>query len=294
MPGAQRVVTPCKVNLHLGVHAQRDARGYHRVDSVMLAVAPCDVVTVADAGSLLVTHEPPLAVPGERTTAWRAAELLAKALGRETDVAVDVSCQIPERAGLGGSSADAAAVLRALAARWGVSALDPRVVAVARQVGADVAFFLDPRPSLLVGAGDVLEETFPELRGVPIALVMPRGEGGSTKEAYDEFDRHPEDPGSYEPMCAALRAGDVEAIAANLRNNLAPAAKRLAPQMGQAEEWLAGQPGVMAAQVSGSGSCSFAICESAGAAKRIAEQARQKYDWWAKATFSVGADAKFC
>ncbi len=295
MPAAQRVVTPCKVNLHLGVHAEKDAKGYHRVDSIMLAVAPCDTVAVEDAPALAVTHEPPLLVPAEKTTTWRAALLLAEALGKKPGVAVRVACEIPEKAGLGGSSADAGAVLRVLAARWGVDPLDPHVVAVARRVGADVAFFLDPgRPALMVGAGDELRETFPELAGVPIVLVMPPGEGGSTKAAYDEFDRDPADPGSYEPMCRALRAGDVAAIAANLRNNLAPAAERLMPAMGEAERWLHAQPGVLGAQVSGSGSCSFAICESAQVADRIAREARDVHDWWARATFSLGAEGKFC
>ena len=62
---------------------------------------------------------------------------------RTPRVSIDVEARIPERAGLGGSSADAGATLRALAARWGVSPLDPRVIAVARRVGADVAFFLN-------------------------------------------------------------------------------------------------------------------------------------------------------
>ena len=54
------VSTPCKVNVHLGVHAQRDERGYHRVDSAMLPVALCDVVRVEDADELSVSFSPSL------------------------------------------------------------------------------------------------------------------------------------------------------------------------------------------------------------------------------------------
>ena len=179
------VTTPCKVNLHLGVHHEKDARGYHLVDSVMVPVDLCDDVVVDDAPELTVRFSPPLEIPAEKTGVWKAATWLAEALGVEPLVSIEVTARIPERAGLGGSSADAGATLRALAARWGVSPLDPRVTAVARHVGADVSFFLDPRPALFAGAGDVRVRTFPDIE-MPLALVMPRAEGGSTVAAYAE------------------------------------------------------------------------------------------------------------
>lgn len=285
----QVVETPCKVNLHLGIHHKKDDRGYHRVDSVMVPVALCDTVVVSDAPELEVVHTPALEVAPERTTVWRAATLLAEALGERPEVRVEVTARIPEKAGLGGSSADAGAVLRALCERWGVSARDERVVAVARRVGADVAFFLDPRPGLYLGAGDALERTFPEF-SMPVALVMPAVGGVSTKEAYDEFDRAGEDPASYEVVCEALAAGDVAAMAANLFNNLAPAACHLCGDVWAVSEWLASQDGAIASMVTGSGACSFAICESGDAAERIAEAAREHHGWRAWAVVAGGAE----
>lgn len=152
-------------------------------------------------------------------------------------------------------------MLRALACRWGISASDERVVSVARRVGADVAFFLDCRPGLYLGAGDVLERVFPEF-DAPIALVMPSADGVSTKEAYDEFDASGEEPASYAPACEALERGDVDAMAAALYNNLAPSAESLCADVRAVSEWLAAQDGVLASQVTGSGACSFALCES--------------------------------
>ena len=292
MPGARVVETPCKVNLHLGVHAQKDARGYHLVDSVMVPVALFDTVSVSEAPELSVSFAPELEVPAEKTGVWRAATLLAEALGVEPRVRVDVTARIPERAGLGGSSADAGATLRALADLWGVSPLDPRVLAVARRVGADVAFFLDPRPSLLAGAGDVRVRTFPALE-VPLALVMPRADGGSTVEAYAEFDRTGTEPMSYEPICAALAARDVAAVAARLHNNLGPAARALCPEIEIVETWLRAQPGVLAAQVTGSGTCSYAICESVATADELARRA-QEFGWRAWSTKTVGSEGKVC
>lgn len=273
---------PCKVNLHLGIHAGRDERGYHRADSVMAPVALFDTVRVSDAPALAVCHEPALSVAPERTTVWKAATLLAAELGEEPAVRVDVRARIPERAGLGGSSADAGATLQLLARLWGIDPLDERVVGVARRVGADVPFFLRLQTGLYLGGGDVLARVLPGME-LPLALVMPAREGVSTAEAYAEFDRSGESPASYEPLCEALEVGDEDAVCARLRNNLGPAAARLCGEVGAACDWLARQPGVRAAQVTGSGACSFGICESAEAAERVAGEARAR-GWRAWAT----------
>lgn len=293
--GRQTIKIPCKVNLHLGIHTQKDQRGYHKVDSLMVPVALYDTVVVDDAPELTVTHEPQLCVLPERTTTWKAAVLLANKLGISPDVSIDVQVHIPEKAGLGGSSADAAATLYLLAQRWGVDPLDPLVVEVAKAVGADVAFFLDPRPSLMLGAGDTLVETYASTVDAPLAIVLPAETGVVTKEAYDQFDASPIAPESYENLSALLRdAGQdvagmepapdnaaaskqlIQQVASLLFNNLAPAAKSLKPQVAEVEEWLKAQFGVLGAQVSGSGSSSFALCESQDTANAIAAAAQAK------------------
>lgn len=293
--GRQTIKIPCKVNLHLGIHTQKDQRGYHKVDSLMVPVALYDTVVVDDAPELTVTHEPQLCVLPERTTTWKAAVLLANKLGVSPDVSIDVQVHIPEKAGLGGSSADAAATLYLLAQRWGVDPLDPLVVKVAKAVGADVAFFLDPRPSLMLGAGDTLVETYASTVDAPLAIVLPAETGVVTKEAYDQFDTSPIAPESYEQLSALLHADGQDAagmepapdnaaaskqliqqVASLLFNNLAPAAKSLKPQVAEVEEWLKAQPGVLGAQVSGSGSSSFALFESQDAADAIAAAAQAK------------------
>lgn len=319
MSQAIKVKTPCKINLHLGVHPERDERGYHKVDSIMVPVALFDEIEITEAPALEVIHEPALEVAPEKTTVWRAATLLAQAVGREPNFSIHVKCQIPERAGLGGSSADAGAVLRGLAQLWDLfvddgpayraileaaraknpeffcterhvvdgldggsvtdkdapeywqkpmfdprdethtRVYDPRVLEVARKVGADVSFFLNPKPGLYTGAGDILCKIYPYIE-FPLVLVMPTCDGGSTKETYDEFDRAPQAPGSWEDIDDALGndlsnyiydARDAEDVAFGmfeggrlgevcdlLSNNLAGAAYRLSPEVKQVGEWL--------------------------------------------------------
>lgn len=281
------ITTPCKINLYLGIHPECDSRGYHRVDSLMVPVDLCDTVSVTESDHLEVFHTPALEVSYEKTTVWRAAMRLADELGKKPNVRIEINTHIPERAGLGGSSADAGATLRALAQLWGVEPSDKQVVQIARRVGADVSFFLDPRPGLYKGAGDVLAQTF-EGAELPLALVMPPSTGGSTKETYDEFDAQAAEPLPSDAAAKALTTKDPAAIAAALYNNLAPAAVRLNPEIGEVCTWLQNQVGVLGAQVTGSGACSFAICESEAAAAKIVEEAQQKQGWRSWQTKTIG------
>lgn len=287
------LLAPAKVNLYLGVHEGRDERGYHRVESLMIAHSLHDVVRVAPAKGLLVSCVPAADFPQERNTAFRAAKLMGALAGREPAVHVTIEKHVPEQSGMGGSSADAAAVILALCELWDLDPTGREVMRVAARVGADVPFFLDPRPTLLSGAGDEPEVSFRVLDGVPLVLVRPKGPGVSTAAAYRAFDERPLRLAPLEPLMAALRAGDVPAVARSLANNLDPVACRLLPADGEVRSWLLVQPGVLGGQVSGSGSCVFGVCESDAAASRIAEEARAR-GWWAKTAKTISNVRQIC
>ena len=284
---------PAKLNVHLGIYPGRDERGYHRADSVMVGVALADRIRIERAERLSLQLSVDVGAPMERNTVWRAVRELCAAFGRDDGWAVSVEKHVPSQAGLGGASSDAAAALIGLCSLWGEDPLDERVVAVARRIGADVPFFLTLNPALLVGAGDVLAEQFPALPEAPLVLVRPDA-GVSTIEAYREFDADPIEPRPADRMLEALRASDVRAVAASLYNNLEPAANRLAPVTAGVREWLEEQPGVLAAQLTGSGSCVFAFCDDAASAARIARDAQEARNWWSCSTTTVGAGAHFC
>lgn len=292
---SRRIVlsAPAKVNLYLGVHEGRDERGYHRVESLMVAHSLADKVQVEPAERLEVRCIPAVDFPQERNTAYKAAQLMGELAGREPAVCVTICKRVPEQSGMGGSSSDAAAVIRALCQLWDLDSTSPEVRDVASRVGADVPFFLDPVPTLLGGAGDVPEEAFPALDGVPLVLVRPYGPGVSTPACYQAFDEDPVPAAPLEPLREALRAGDVAAVAAHMANNLDPVACRLLPADAEVKAWLSARPGVLAAQVTGSGSCVFGICESVGAANRAVEAA-QACGWWAKTAKTVSCAEQIC
>ena len=279
------ITAPAKINLYLGVHAQVDDEGFHKVDSVMTTIDLADTVAVAPSDELLVHTVPEADFPMEHNTAYKAAVAMGRAFDREPNFAILIDKHIPIRAGLGGPSTDAAATIMGICRWWNVDPADPRVDAVARSIGADVPFFLYGPPAYLSGRGDTMEEMYRPFTGTPVALVKPRvaGSGVSTVEAYRAFDVNPVEPAPLEPMLAALRTHDEAQVFANVANNLAPAACELSPEVGEILDWISAQPDVRAANVCGSGATIFAICNTQMAAERIALAALNEKDWWAQA-----------
>lgn len=274
------ITAPAKVNLYLGVHTDKDERGYHRVDSVMTAIDLADTLAVAPSDRLFVKTVPDADFPMEENTAYRAAVAMGEAFGREANFDILIDKHIPIKSGLGGPSADAAATIMGICHWWGIDPTDERIDAVARSIGADVPFFLYGPPAYFSGAGDVMQEIYRPLTGTPVALVKPEAGGVSARDAYARFDENPIAPEDIEPMLEAMRVHDETAIFAHVSNNLAFAAIDLMPEIGEVLTWIRQQPGVRAADVSGSGSVVFAVCDTQMAADAIAASAFDEHGWW--------------
>lgn len=276
-----------KINLLLSVTPGLDEGGYHRVDTIMCPLELCDLVSVeasADAGVRLTCAPDPLppGIPCEKNVAYRAAVAMGERFGRDLAYDVAIEKRIPSQAGLGGGSSDAAAVIRALAALWGVDPLDERLVEVAAGIGADVPFFLCEVPTLLVGRGDVPKERFAAF-SVPVVLVKPPV-GVSTAEAYRTLDAlAPSVPGA-QTMARLLRAGDVAGALTGVANNMEGAARLLCPDLVEVGEFLCRQPSLRHGPLlCGSGSCMAAFVDDDADAERIAASARG-FGWWSTAT----------
>lgn len=283
------VRAPAKLNLYLAVGALRPD-GYHQVVTVMQAISLADDVHLAPARTLSLVTDPHLDVPTEDNLAYRAACSLAEALGREPRVAIRITKRIPHKAGLGGASADAAAVLRGLQAMWGVSdSLTPLVREVAAALGADVPFFLGSGTALLGERGDKVLRALPT---PPLDLVVVRPPVDvATAAAYAAFDDQPPEvsPGPDE-MVAACESGEPGRVALALHNNLEGASVRLAPEIADALAFLTDAPGVRGAAMTGSGSAAFGVCRSPAVAREVATLAVAR-GWWATEASSVSVGA---
>lgn len=282
MSAAGRVLettAPAKVNLGLRVGPRR-ADGYHQIESVF---APLDLadrlqLRVREAPEpevALSLHDAAPDVPAdERNLAVRAARAFLQAAGLALRVEIDLVKRIPSGAGLGGGSSDAGAVLRLLAEAHPGALAAGALAELALGLGADVPWFLDPRPARVGGVG----ERIAPLAGLPrltLLLVNP-GTALPTAEVYRALDalRAPE-PGGRSDAGHSGSSSDAPAppdwtgadLAAQLRNDLEPAAVRLCPEIRRLRERLLAL-GPRAVALSGSGPTLYAVFAGPEEARR--------------------------
>jgi 4-diphosphocytidyl-2-C-methyl-D-erythritol kinase len=218
---AVQVRAPAKVNLRLRILA-REASGYHQLETIFLRLELADVVRVrrARGQSFDVSGEVSAAAlgPTEKNLAWRAARAYAEAAELRDGWAIELEKHIPIGGGLGGGSADAGAVLRALDAMSPSPLGDAHLLALAATLGADVPFLTSTCTCALGwGRGErLLALDAPPVRDV--VLLVPAF-GINTAEAYGWLSSHsravlPDEPGVLDPAALATWEG-ISTIAVN-------------------------------------------------------------------------------
>lgn len=179
-----------KINTYLNIQSRRED-GYHNIVSVMQTVSLCDFVTVdlqpAQETEITLSVLGNAEVPTDsRNLAWRAAERFLQTAKLTKKVHIAIQKQIPMAAGLGGGSADAAAVLRALNRLCQMPFTTEELCQIGLTLGADVPFCIRGGAMLVEGIGEVLHRA-PDMP--PCTLVVAIGkEGVSTPQAYALLD----------------------------------------------------------------------------------------------------------
>lgn len=257
-----------KLNLGLAVRGRRPD-GYHELHTLFATVDLCDelLLTPGPAGVELELAGSVAAPAGPENLAWRAAELYLQAAGAPGGVAIRLVKQIPAGAGLGGGSADAAAVLRGLAKMY-PAGVD--LAALARELGADVPFLLRGGLAEARGVGEKL--SFLQPLEAHFVLVKPPFEvpTAGAYAALEESDFGPE--------------LNVEAIIATLKNKQPPPWRNdlerpvffAYPPLADLKKLLEGH-GLAGVLMSGSGSALFAPVESRAKAEQYADALARRY-----------------
>lgn len=255
-----RVAAQAKVNLLLRVLA-RETSGYHSIETVFLRVDLADEVCVREAsGRSIDCTGPALPAdglgPAQRNLAFRAAAAYADATGWPNGFALEITKHIPVGGGLGGGSADAGAVLRALDA-LSPRPLGRRLVELAGPLGADVPFMSIESPMALAwGRGERLFPLHP-LDDRAAILLVPNF-GISTPDAYSWVSG---DRGAYAPSPSVLTPELVatwEGISQIATNDFEGPVSARHPSIRQLIDELAARDAIMA-MLSGSGSTVFGI-----------------------------------
>ena len=261
-----------KVNVFLRVLGARED-GYHELESLVLPLSLADTVEVEEAARLDVeiTGDPRLAAAagagGGMNLGLVAALALAGSAGVTRGARIRITKRIPVAAGLGGGSADAAAVLLALDELWGCGLGIEALIQVAEQVGSDVSALVAGGPVLMRGRGERVDR-------VEVAptwwVIRPFDFPTRSPDAFRWWDEDGAVVGpSGDPLLDAAARGDVETLGAALANDLqAPVCARH-PEIAAVRDAMVAA-GALGAVMSGSGPTVVALARDRSHAEELA------------------------
>ncbi|MHA6723100.1 4-(cytidine 5'-diphospho)-2-C-methyl-D-erythritol kinase [Sphingomonas sp. RS2018] len=262
---------PAKLNLALHVRARR-ADGYHELETVFAFVRDGDVLTVTPAAEPSFEIDGPFGrhlSPGDDNLVSRARVAFERHIATLPTFAIRLTKNLPVASGIGGGSADAAAMLRACARIAGVAANDPRLFAIAADLGSDIPACLDGRATIGRGRGERLQP-LAGLSSRPVLLVNP-GVAVSTRDVFARWDGIDRGPLPDDPLAG--------------RNDLTAAAMAVAPVIGDVIAALDASGTATFVRMSGSGATCFALFDNDIDRDLAAQSIQSDHpDWWCLAT----------
>lgn len=262
-----------KINLHLHITGTR-MDGYHTLDGFMQSVSIFDRLIVVPAQEIIITCP---GVVQERNTAYLAAERFFAALGVTDGVHVQIEKGIPFGAGLGGSSADAAALLIALNTLYENPFSIDALQEIGLSIGADVPFMMQGGCMRTEGIGEQLTPAANHLKGVYL-IVQPAGTIAA-KDAYQLYDKIGGDTGDTLRFMEGLEKGDALLCRQHGQNSLLRACATLNPAIAPLLQQLKAMADY--AFLTGSGSACVGYFDSVSAAN-VAYKALQPQVVFAK------------
>ena len=266
-----------KLNLTLDVLDKRPD-GYHNIKSVMQTISIRDDVEIdVDTDKPWTLSCDQQGVPtDERNLAWKAAKMFYENTKFETSgIAIRITKRIPMEAGLGGGSADAAAVLRALNRHYGEPLSVLALAELGALVGSDVPFCTLCGTAMVEGRGERLRK-LPDMPDCCFVVCKPDF-SSSTPELYRKLDETsiPKRP-DHQAMESALLAGDLGKVAENIYNVFDPVVTQDHLELNYIKS-IFNSYGSVAQQMTGSGSAVFAIVPDFEFAAVICSMLKENY-----------------
>ena len=266
-----------KLNLTLDVLGKRED-GYHDLKSVMQTISIRDDVELDIGTGKPWTLECSAAgIPTDETNlAWKAAKVYCGELGKEPDgIAIRITKRIPPGAGLGGGSADAAAVLRALNRYYDEPLSILALAELGAKVGSDVPFCTLGGTAMVEGRGERLRR-LPNMPDCVFVVCKPDF-SVSTPELYRKIDEvaiahHPDN----RAMESALLAGDLGAVAENVYNVFDPVVTAEHLELNYIKS-ICHSYGALNQQMTGSGSAVFAVMSEFEYAAVVCNMLKENY-----------------
>lgn len=255
-----RVKAYAKLNLTLGITGV--SQGFHILDSLVCSVDLYDLITLKKRKDGLVSIEMHGRgcenMPFESNNAVKAAEKFIQKF-KTGGAHITVYKNIPLGAGMGGSSADAAGVLKGLSYLYGKGS-EREIKELADELGSDTGYMLSGGFARLFGRGERVQTIKSNLK-LNFLLLVPKS-GISTAQCYSLYDRLPHDRLNSEEAVQALKNGDIAGLASSMNNALyAPAVKLNGDVETAFKELESFAP--LGVNMTGSGSGVFAVFDSA-------------------------------
>ena len=266
-----------KVNLTLDVLGKRDD-GYHDLQSVMQTISLRDDIEI-DIGTgkpwkLVCDKE---GIPtDERNLAWKAAKVYCETMKKDPDgLEIRITKRIPSQAGLGGGSADAAAVLRALNGHYGNPLSVMALAELGALVGSDVPFCVVGGTAMVEGRGERLR-MLPNMPDCVFVVCKPEF-SISTPELFKKIDektvaKHPDN----QAMESAILAGDLGRVAENFCNVFDPVVTEDHLELNYIKS-IFNSYGSVGQQMTGSGSAVYCVVPEFEFAAVICNMLRENY-----------------
>lgn len=257
-----------KLNLYLDVIDKRDD-GYHNIVSIMQTIGLYDIIQIEDAENISLECSG-LDIPSESNLAYKAALLLCEYTNKYQGARIKIDKHIPQGAGLGGGSSDAASVLIGLNQLWKFGLNKQELMQIGGKLGADVPFFIVGGTCLAKEIGTKITP-LPNLCTVWFVLVYPKI-NISTAWVYKnlKFELTNETK-TVKIISSGLKNNDITTICKGLYNRLETVTLNQYPQIPAIKNELI-NAGCLAALMSGSGSCVFGITKTKEEADRVADR----------------------
>lgn len=266
-----------KLNLTLDVLGKRED-GYHDLKSVMQTISVRDDIEIdVDTGKPWCLKCDKEGIPtDESNLAWKAAKVYCDATGKDPNgIEIRITKRIPSQAGMGGGSADAAAVLRALNRYFGEPLSILALAELGADVGSDVPFCVIGGTAMVEGRGERIRK-LPDMPDCVFVICKPEF-ASSTPQLYQKLDetaiaKHPDN----QAMESALLAGDLGKIAENLYNVFDPVVTADHLEINYIKS-IFNSYGSVGQQMTGSGSAVFCIVPSFEFAAVICNMLKDNY-----------------
>ncbi len=203
-----------KLNLTLDILNKRPD-GYHSISSVMQSISLFDVVNIAKSDTLKVSFKNP-DIDAENSTALKAARAFFSAANIKSSAQIYIENNIPLSSGMGGGSADAAAVLVGLNKLYKTGFSNADLINIGKTVGADIPFCIVGGTAKVTGIGEIVEPITPLKKCY--AVILKNGIKPSTAYMYNELDKSLSDKAFTDKMVCAIKNGDRQKLSENISN----------------------------------------------------------------------------